>query len=90
MSKKKYITLNDINDIIELFEDFLSDYNVKIPESEKEKMGDGGCHQNSALIYGMVYGDLQYRLLNHFEELADKGKVAEVVNSWDDEVNTWN
>lgn len=89
MGGKKYITLDDINNIIELFEDFLGDYNVRIPESDREKM-ENGDHQNTALIYGMVYGDLQYRLLDHFEELADEGKVAEVVNSWDDEVNTWN
>ena len=88
MANKKYFTLDNINNIIELFEDFLRDYNVTIPESEKEKAEDGDT-ENDALIYGMVYGDLQYRLLEHFEDLSDKGKVVSVVNSWDAEVDMW-
>lgn len=37
----------------------------------------------------VIYDDLQWRLLEHFEKLADKGKVATVVNSWDGEVEEW-
>lgn len=84
----KYFTLNDVNNIIETFEDFLKDYGVKIPESEKEKEEDNDT-DNEALIYGMVYGDLQARLLEHFECLNKEGKVVSVVNSWDDEVSSW-
>ena len=84
----KFFTLDDINDVIEVFEDFLRNYNIKIPESEKEKI-ENNDGNNDALIYGTVYGDLQYMLLEHFEELADKGKVAEVVNSWNAEVEEW-
>ena len=84
----KYFTLDDINDVIELFEDFLGDYNVRIPESEREKAEESDP-DNEALIYGMVYGDLQFRLLEHFEKLEKDNKVAPVVNSWNDEVNTW-
>ena len=84
----KFFTLNDINNVIELFEDFLEEYGVTIPESEKEKE-ENDSKENGSLIYGTVYGELQFRLLKHFEALNKSGKVANVVNSWDSEVDTW-
>lgn len=84
----KFFTLDDINNVIELFEDFLEEYGVTIPESEKEKE-ENDSKENGSLIYGTVYGDLQFRLLEHFETLNKNGKVVNVVNSWDSEVDTW-
>lgn len=37
----------------------------------------------------VIYDDLQWELLEYFEKLADKGKVATVVNSYDGEVEEW-
>ncbi len=85
----KYFTLNNINDVIEIFEDFLRDYDVRIPASDKEMEEDNAEHDNDALIYGMVYGDLEDRLLGYFERLSVNGTVPNVVNSWDSEVETW-
>ena len=83
---KKYFTLDNINDIIEIFEDFLDRYNVRIPASDEEA---GDVEENAARIYGTVYGDLQFDLLEYFEKLHKDGVVKEVVNSWDAEVETW-
>lgn len=87
---KTRFTLNDINDVIETFEDFLERYNVRIPDSDYE-MTESGCDPktNIARIYGTVYGDLMFDLLELFEKKAKAGKVAEVVNCWDDEVEAW-
>ena len=97
----KYFTLDDVNNVIETVEDFLADYGVRIPESDKElikdmwevKNGnlvdDYGATENNAIIYGNVYGDLQDRLLELFANLAKENKVANVVNSWQSEVDTW-
>lgn len=85
---KDFFTLDDINNVIELFEEFLDDYGVVIPESENEKIEDDT--ENGSLIYGMVYGDLQSRLLEYFEDLHSEGKVVNVVNSWNGEVEEWN
>ena len=38
---------------------------------------------------GTIYTELQWKLLEYFEKLADKGKVATVVNSYDGEVEEW-
>lgn len=88
------ITLDDIGDIIEMFEDFLKEREVRIPTSDKSMIDDGGytketLHENSARIYGMDYADLQGSLLDYLEKLERKGKVVGVVNSWYGEVETW-
>jgi len=85
---KKFFTLDDINNVIEVFEEFLEDYGVTIPESEKEKAEEHDT-ENGSLIYGMVYGDLQGRLLECFEDMHSEGKL-DVVNSWNGEVEGWN
>ena len=87
--KDKYFTLDNINDLVELFEDFLRDYGERILESDREMEEENVHHENDSLIYGMVYGDLQGRLLKHFENLAQDKVVAPVVNSWNSEVETW-
>lgn len=86
---KKFFTLDDINNVIEVFEEFLDDYGVVIPESEKEKVEENDT-ENGSLIYGMVYGDLQGRLLEYFEDLHSEGKIVDVLNSWDGEIEGWN
>lgn len=80
-------TLDDINDIIEVVEDFLRRYNVRIPESDKEMIENGeDPATNEVLIYGMVYGDLQGDLLDLLEKKYPK---VNVVNSWESEVEAW-
>lgn len=84
-----YFTLDNVNDLIEIFEDFLERYGVKeIPESEKQKEENNDA-DSSAIIYGMVYGDLQGDLLDYFERLETTGTIKNVVNSWDSEVEDW-
>lgn len=84
-----YFTLDNINDLIEIFEDFLERYGVKeITESEKQK-AENKDTDSSAIIYGMVYGDLQGDLLDYFEQLETIGTIKNVVNSWDSEVDDW-
>lgn len=84
-----YFTLDNINDLIEIFEDFLERYGVKeITESEKQKVENKDT-DSSAIIYGMVYGDLQGDLLDYFEQLETIGTIKNVVNSWDSEVDDW-
>ena len=86
----EYFTLDDINDVIEVFEDFLEHYGVRIPESDKQMAENGDDPAtNAARIYGMVYGDLQMDLLELFEAKADQGKVKPVVNSWETEIEEW-
>ena len=82
-----YFTLDEINDVIEVFENFLRVYNITIPDSEEEKVRDNV--NSDSLIYGTVYSNLQFDLLLLFENLEKKNKVATVVNSWGDEVKEW-
>lgn len=86
----KYFTLDDINDVIEVFEDFLERYDTRIMASDEELKENGETpYTNNSRIYGMVYGDLQGDLLDLFEGKAAKGKVKPVVNSWESEVEDW-
>lgn len=87
---KKYFSRNNIYDIIEIFEDFLEKYDVRIPASDAEMLEDyDSTEENSARIYGMVCGDLENDLLNYFESLKESGIIPNVVNSWDDEIEDW-
>lgn len=47
-----------IGQIIDIFEDFLEDHNVNIPNEERDNDTD-----NPAIIYGSDYGQLQEELL---------------------------
>ena len=47
-----------IGQIVDIFEDFLEDRNVEIPNEERNKDTD-----NPAIIYGSDYGQLQEELL---------------------------
>lgn len=90
----KVITLDDINDMIEVFENFLKDRDVRIPTSDQSMIEDGGyteetLHENESRIYGMDYGDLQGSILDLFEKWEGLGKLNKVVNSWSCEVETW-
>ena len=92
---KKFITLDDINDVIELFEDFLEEHGVRIPSSDKQRYEDSlvdppDWEENTAIIYGMDYGDLQFELLDLLEKWHKDGKTVDVVGSWNTEVETWN
>ena len=89
---KTFITLDDINDVIELFEDFLRERGVVIPTSEEDKREEDpdGWMENDAIIYEMDYGCLQFELLDMFERWHKKGKTVDVVGSWNTEVETWN
>lgn len=96
MRKKiKMVTLNDINDVIEVFENFLKDRNIRIPTSDMEMIVSGGyspetIEDNDAVIYGDDYSNLQDELLDLFEQMEKDGKVNNVVNSWEGEVKEWN
>lgn len=86
---KKYISLDNINDLIEIVEDFLSDHNVRIPDSDKEMEEDGQTiFENEARIYGTVYGELQNKFLSYFESRHKEG-LLKVANSWDSEIEEW-
>jgi len=85
-----YFTLDDINDVIETFEDFLERYSTRILASDEELADNGETpYTNDARIYGTVYGDLQGSLLELFERKALAGKVKPVVKSWESEVEEW-
>lgn len=91
---KTYFTLNNINDVIEIFEGFLIERGIRIPTSDEEMLDSGGytketIHENTARIYGTDYDDLQTSLLELFERMEEQGKVNNVVNSWDAEVEEW-
>ena len=91
---KKYITLDDIGYIIDIFDEFLKERDVRIPTSDQSMIEDGGytketLHENDTRIYGMDYGCLQGELLDLFEKWQKNGKAMNVVNSWDCEVETW-
>ena len=77
---KNFVTLDDINDVIELFEEFLDDKGIVIQNDEKAE--DPGASN----IYGTDYGDLQWQLLNLFEDWECNGKVNNVMNSWSGEI----
>lgn len=47
-----------IGQIIDIFEDFLEDHNIDIPNEERDEDTD-----NPAIIYGSDYGQLQGELL---------------------------
>ncbi len=83
----KPITLDDINEIIETFEDFLAERDVRIPTSDEEMLDDG--EDTSARIYGMDYGDLQLALLELFETWKSKEKVTNVIDAWNTEIEMW-
>lgn len=90
----KMITLDDIDSVIEIFDEFLKERNVRIPTSDQSMIEDGGyteetLHENDTRLYGMDYGDLQYSILELFEKWKEKGKINQVVNSWNTEVETW-
>ena len=57
-----------IGQIIDIFEDFLEDHNIDIPNEERDNNTD-----NPAIIYGSDYGQLQEELL----ELLKAWKIAE-------------
>lgn len=83
----KPITLDDINEIIETFEDFLAERDVRIPTSDEEMLENG--EDTLARIYGMDYGDLQLALLELFETWKSKEKVTDVVDAWNAEIEMW-
>lgn len=87
---KKYFSRNNIYDIIEIFEDFLGRYDVRIPASDKEMLKDyDNIEENTARIYGTVCDNLENDLLDYFEQLEKKGTIPNVVNSWDGEIEDW-
>lgn len=57
-----------IGQIIDIFEDFLEDHNINIPNEER-----GGDIDDPAIIYGSDYGQIQEELL----ELLKAWKIAE-------------
>lgn len=56
-----------IGQIIDIFEDFLEDHNIDIPNEERDEDTD-----NAAIIYGSNYGQLQ-------EELLELMKAWEII-----------
>lgn len=57
-----------IGQIIDIFEDFLEDHNIDIPNEERDEDID-----DPAIIYGSDYGQLQQELL----ELMKAWKITE-------------
>lgn len=57
-----------IGQIIDIFEDFLENHNIDIPNEERDNDTD-----NPAIIYGSDYGQLQEELL----ELLRAWKITE-------------
>lgn len=90
MDSNKFFTRNNIYDIIDIFDNFLEDYNIRIPASDEELLEDySDFEENTTRLYGTVCGDLEDRLLEYFEVLEQKGTISQVVNSWNDEVEEW-
>lgn len=56
-----------IGQIIDIFEDFLEDHNIDIPNEERD-----GNTDEAAIIYGSDYGQLQ-------EELLELMKAWEII-----------
>ena len=56
-----------IGQIIDIFEDFLEDHNIDIPNEERDEDTD-----DAAIIYGSDYGQLQ-------EELLELMKAWEII-----------
>lgn len=54
---KKEDIVEFVGQIIDIFEDFLEARGVDIPNTDKEQSGE-----DTAIIYGMDYGDLQSEL----------------------------
>lgn len=54
MSTNKIFTRDEAMQIIELFEDVLSEYNIKVPSPEDDEREP----DNDAGLYGSTYGDL--------------------------------
>lgn len=60
--------------IIEAFEDFLEERDIRIPTSDREMAEDNALEDNEARIYGTDYGDLQGRIesvINEFNNYED-------------------
>ena len=53
-----YIT-SEADGIVDIFEEFLDRYDIKIPSADAEEEKERSEEENSAAIYGMAYGDLQ-------------------------------
>lgn len=58
-----------IGQIIDIFEDFLADKNIEIPNPEKEDDRDSyeNPDEEIAILYGSDYGELQTALENTME-----------------------
>lgn len=54
MSTNKIFTRDEAMQIIELFEDILSEYNIKVPSPEDDEREP----DNDAGLYGSTYGNL--------------------------------
>jgi len=53
-----------VNDIIDVFEEFLSDKGIEMPNPEKEG------HQDAAIIFGSDYDPIEGGIIKIFENLG--------------------
>lgn len=52
-----------LGNILDIFDDFLEEHNVRIPESDKEMEADFECDPNNfARLYGTVYDELLQKI----------------------------
>lgn len=58
-------------EIIEVFEDFLTERGIRVPTSDKEMTDDDALDGNSAVIYGSDYGELEAAIVECL--MADRG-----------------
>lgn len=68
----KIFTHDEAAKIVELFEDVLSDYGIKIPSPEDDERET----DNAAVLYGSVYSGLLDSVENKLIDLLDRCKNA--------------
>lgn len=88
----KYFSNNNVIDIIEIFENYLERYDVRIPDSDAEMIaeeGEDAIEVNQARIYGDVFNDLEGELFDYFERLQELGTIRSVVYNYDEEIKEW-
>ena len=85
MSKKPIYTREEATLLLERFDDILEDYNIRLPSPEDDERSD----DNSAAIYGSVYGDLLDHTENFLIDLLERHLpgIRVVTDVYRDDVN---
>lgn len=89
-TKKIRFTRNNVYDLIEIFEDFLEAYDVRIPASDAEMLEDyESIEDNGARIYGTVCGELENSIMKYAKRLQAQGTIRQIADLFDDEIESW-